>query len=140
MNADVFNAFRLVAPEFADIPDGDVGKWVELCSPLVSSKKFGKLYAQALAFLTAHRMKISGVGHNVEEDPLKDVNKISAGGLMRVGSFSEGETSISFNSGVSQYASSDAELALTQYGVQYMSIRRLMVIPLVSAGERNGRA
>ena len=137
---EVIGTIRLIAPEFDGVAKREIKKWVELCAPLVSSKRFGSLYIQALAYLVAHRMKLTGIGVAEGEDPLGDIGKISGGALSRVGSFSEGDTSISFNSSSSQQSAPDADLALTQYGVQYLSLRRMRVLPIISAGERNGWA
>ena len=134
------DAFRRVAPEFGGESDDTVSEWIGLTAPFVSKKKFGRLFGQALALLTAHRMKVAGVGSLPGEDPLKDVEAIGVGGLMRVGSYSEGETSIGFNSNLTQYANLNAELSLTKYGVQYLSIMRMRITSITSAGEGNGGA
>jgi len=57
---------------------------------------------------------------------------------MRVASYSEGETSISFNSNMGQLTEKDAELALTKYGIQFLSLRRMRIMPITSAGESFG--
>ena len=136
----VLNVFGLVAPEFVSITVDVVSQWIELTAPLVSRKRFGRLWTQALALLTAHRMKMANVGVDPTDDALTDVSNIGVGGLMRVTNYSEGETSIGFNTNTSQYASTDAELALTTYGIQYLSLRRRTIMPIVSAGEARGGA
>lgn len=55
-------AFRLVAPEFNATSEAELDNWFILTRPLVGKKSFGDLYAQALAYLTAHRMKMMGLG------------------------------------------------------------------------------
>lgn len=124
MNA--IQIFRLVATEFDKLTDETVGNWIELTAPLISKKRFGKLYDQALALLTAHRLKVSGYGDNTFG---------TVGDTLRVGSYSEGETSIGFTVNQSTNLMVDAELALTPYGLEYLSLRRLVVIPIRSAGE-----
>ena len=136
----VLDIVRLVAGEFGDIPDDEVQKWIDFCAPMVSRKRFSNLYEQALAFLTAHNMKLSSVGQVQGDDPLAEVAEIGVAGLMRVGSYSEGGTSLSFNTNVSQYTMTDAELSLTPYGMRFLSIRRMRILPIVSAGEPVGRA
>jgi hypothetical protein len=133
MHEKVLKIIRIVAAEFKTVDDDTVDCWIELTAPLVSRKMFGKLHSQALALRTAHRMKLAGVG--VEDDPLSDIGSIGAGNLMRVAAFSEGETSINFNTNTAQYAEVDADLALTEYGVQYLCIRRAAIMPIRSAGE-----
>ena len=66
---DALAIFRIVATEFADIPDDDVtdpdtGKvtyglrtYLELYSDQISEKRFGKSYSKALAYLTAHKLR-----------------------------------------------------------------------------------
>ena len=118
--------FRLVAAEFDDLADETVENWIELTEPMISRKRFGKLYEQALALLTAHRLKMSGYG---------DMTLGKVGDSLRVGSYSEGETSVSFTVNQQTNLLADAELALTPYGLEYLSLRRLVIIPIRSAGE-----
>jgi len=132
--------FRIVATEFSTINDATVTAWIDLTVPLVSRRRFGKVYEQALALLTAHRMKIANVNIIDGDDPISDIADIGIGNLMRVASYSEGEVSIGFNSNVAQYKDADAELALTAYGIQYLSLRRMMIVPIISAGEAHGWA
>ena len=135
----VLAIFRLVATEFNAITDDVVTAWIELTAPLISKRRFMNLWAQALALLTAHRMKMSNAGVADGDDPLQDVGGIGVGNLMRVGNFSEGEVSIGFNQNFVQYTETNAELALTPYGVQYLSLRRMRIVPITSAGEPNVR-
>ena len=118
--------FRLLAAEFAAVPDETLVSWLELTAPLVSKKRFGKLYDQALALLTAHRLKMAGYG---------DSTYGTVGDTLRIGSYSEGETSVSFTVNQGTNLLVDAELALTQYGLEFLTLRRLVVIPIRSAGE-----
>ena len=118
--------FRLVATEFDSLVDETIENWIELTAPLISKKRFGKLYDQALALLTAHRLKMSGYGDNAFG---------TVGDTLRVGSYSEGETSVGYTVNQSTNLMVDAELALTPYGLEYLSLRRLVVIPIRSAGE-----
>ena len=118
---------RLVATEFEDLNDETIVSWLELTAPLISKKVFGKLYDQALALLTAHRLKMAGYGNS---------SYGTVGDTLRIGSYSEGETSISFTVNQGTNLLADAELALTPYGLEYLTLRRLVVIPIRSAGER----
>lgn len=122
--------FRLIATEFGDIDDGTVEKWIELVKPLISAKRFGETYNQALALLVAHRLKMAGYG--------EDSNG-TIGDTLRVGNYSEGETSIGFNVSQATNLLVDAELTLTAYGLQFLSLRRSRIISIVSAGEAHGR-
>lgn len=118
--------FRLVATEFQSLNDDTVENWLDLTSPFISKKRFGKLYEQALALLTAHRLKMAGYG---------DSDLGTVGDSLRVASYSEGETSVSFSVNQQTNLLADAELALTSYGLEFLSIRRMVIIPIRSAGE-----
>ena len=117
---------RLVATEFKVVTDEEVEKWVELSKPFVSKKKFGNTYNHALAYLAAHKLKMAGYGDNT-------MGKVDD--ALRVSSFSEGDASIGFSVSQANNMAVDAEYALTIYGLQYLSIRRQKIIPIVSAGE-----
>lgn len=126
MKMKALQIFRLVATEFESLADETVENWFYLTAPFISRKRFGKFYEQALALLTAHRLKMAGYG---------DSTLGTVGDALRVGSYSEGETSVSFTVNQGTNLLSDAELALTTYGLEYLSIRRMVVIPIRSAGE-----
>lgn len=123
---DAVKIFRMVATEFEALDDDTVKSWIDLTAPLISQKVFGKLYAQALALLTAHRLKMAGQGNSQYG---------TVGDSLRIGSYTEGSTSISFSVSQGTNLTVDAELALTQYGLEYLTLRRLVVIPIRSAGE-----
>lgn len=120
---------RMIGHEFADIENDTLDKWVELVKPMVSKKMFGDLYEQALAYLVCHKLKMAGHGEN----PLGDVNAFSVG--FGVGSVSEGGSSISFGANQSSNLATDAELALTSYGLQFLSLRRMVIVPIHCSGE-----
>ena len=72
-------------------------------------------------------MKMAGRGDN-------SMGKVDD--ALRVSSYSEGDVSIGFSVSQGNNMSVDAEYALTIYGIQYLSIRRSKIIPIISAGER----
>ncbi len=115
----------MVAPEFHNVSQENVTQWIELTEPFLSEKVFGKLYPQALAYLTAHRMKVAGFGDNAYG---------TIGDTLRVNSFNEGDTSISYSTSQGTNLLTDGELALTQYGLSYLAIRRLMICPVRTTG------
>lgn len=136
---DALEIFRLVATEFSDMPDDDekdpdtgkivrygVNSFLKLYSDQISEKRFGSSYQKALAYLTAHKLKMNGYGDS-ENGKIAD--------SLRVGSFSEGETSISFTTNQQTNLQADAEYALTVYGLEFLTLRRNAIIPIVSAGE-----
>lgn len=120
--------FRIVATEFNDVPSEEVEQWMEICKPYISEKVFGHFYNQALAYYTAHKMKFSGLGDN-------SLGVGTIGDSLRLGSVSEGETSVSFGNNASTAMSPDGEFSLTPYGISFLSIRRLVVVPVRISGE-----
>lgn len=127
---------RLIGTEYISVADETLAQWVELVSPLVSKKRFGKLYEQAIALLVCHKLKMAGVTGNssgssgtVSIPPITQTAGIS--------SLSEGETSVSFGSSSSSNTASDAEYGLTSYGMQYLTLRRGVIVPITCSGERS---
>lgn len=120
---------RLIGGEFKDIENEVLERWLEVVRPMVSKKQFGKLYEQALAYLVCHKLKMTGLGEN----PLGDMGGIGAG--FSVSSVSEGGSSISFSTNQSSNTAADAELGLTVYGTQYLSLRKMVIIPIHCGGE-----
>lgn len=136
---EALEIFRMVATEFADIPDEDVvdnetgrvitygvNSFLNLYADQISKKRFGSTYEKALAYLTAHKLKMNGYGNTENGD---------IGDSLRVGSYSEGETSISYTTNQQTNLQVDAEYALTVYGLEFLTLRRNAVIPIISAGE-----
>ena len=121
---------RVIGTEFADVADSVLEQWIEIVKPMVSKKQFGKLYEQGIAFLVCHRLKMAGYGKN----PLGNEFSMSSLGF-GVSSVSEGGSSISFGASQSSNLSPDAELALTSYGTEYLSIRRMVIVPIHVSGE-----
>ena len=128
MNA--LEIFRMVADEFSNLPDEDIvngeGKVTQYGVNSFSEKRFGASYQKALAYLTAHKLKMNGYG---------DTGTGTIADSLRVGSYSEGETSISYTTGQQTNLQVDAEYALTVYGLEFLTLRRNAIIPIVSAGE-----
>ncbi len=120
---------RLIGNEFKDIDDTVIENWLEIVRPMVSKKQFGKLYEQALAYLVCHKLKMSGFGEN----PLGDIGNIGVG--FSLSSVSEGGSSISFGANQSSNTANDAELGLTAYGTQYLTLRRAVIVPIHCGGE-----
>lgn len=134
--AQPLKVFRLVAAEFAEVDDETVNAWLDLTAPLVSRKRFGRLYEQALALLTAHRMKMAAVGSDESAGGAFD-DLGGAGVAFKIGSYTSGGESVSFNSAaLTSQLSADAEYTQTMYGVQYVSLRNRCAIAIINAGER----
>lgn len=124
---EAIKIFRLVAKEFSDISDENIKVFMELYADQISKKRFGKSYEKALAYLTAHKLKMSGYGDTDSTGTISD--------SLRVSSYSEGETSISFSTNQNSMLQSDAEFALTVYGLEFLTLRRNAIIPIISASE-----
>ena len=120
---------EMVGTEFEEVSDEELHDWICMFKPFVSKKQFGDLYPHALAYLIMHKWKIAGLGEN----PLGDIGKVGVG--FGIGSVSEGGSSISFGAGQSSNLAKDAELALTSYGLQYLGLRRMCVVPIHCSGE-----
>ena len=136
---EALRIFRMIASEFKDMPDEDVAdaetgevqvygvkSYMELYANQISKKRFGNLYEKALAYLTAHKLKMSGQGDDSFSGKIAD--------SLRLGSYSEGETSISYN-GSQANLGADGEYALTVYGLEFLAIRHAVIIPILCAGE-----
>ena len=128
---EAIEIIKLIGTEFSDVEDSVIDQWIEMVKPMVSMKQFGKLYPHAIAYLVCHKMKMAGYGTN----PLgEELGNISALGFA-VGSVSEGGSSISFGASQSSNLAPDAELALTSYGLQYLNLRRMVIVPIHVSGE-----
>ena len=123
---------RIIAPEFQAVSDEEAQKFIELCVPLVSKNKFGDLYDQAVALLAAHRMKLAGFGTAVVGGSASNGGATAGFTLASVG---EGSANASFNTANINTAS-DSWYALTPYGLEFLNLRRLRIMPITSAGER----
>lgn len=123
---DAFEIIRATMEEFAEVSDEKVKVFISLAEPLISEKRFGKLYQQALAYLAAHKMKMSGLGETIGIGSIGDTIGLS--------SVSEGETSVSFSNNQTSNTETDAEFGLTVYGMQYLQLRKRCIITIASAG------
>lgn len=127
---DAFEIIKKTMSEFAEVEDDIIKTFISLAEPLISQKRFGKLYQQALAYLAAHKMKMSGLGKSVGAGTIGDTIGLS--------SVSEGETSVSFSNNQAGNIATDAEFGLTVYGMQYLQLRKRCIVPILSAGVNHG--
>ena len=81
---------------------------------------------QAVAQLAAHKKKLAGFGG----DGMEGI-PVNGGG---VSSYTEGGTSVSFNTTQQTNLVSDAEYGLSNYGTQVLSLRRSCIMPILLAG------
>lgn len=127
-----------VAPEFASVPKDTLKIFLRLVEPMISKNKFGKLYEQALVYLIAHRLQMSGYGQT-EDGGGGLTGGISTKDKYGIASLTEGSTSISFNAPQTSNGDQDAEYALTTYGTQFLSLRESCIIPITISGGRETR-
>lgn len=125
----VIEMVKMVSDEFSEMDDTEIQKWIEFCEPMVSKKQFGNLYERALALFVCHKMKMAGLGTNTLGDLGKIANSFSAS------SVSDGGSSISFASSGAGNLQTDAEYALTVYGLQFLQLRKLAIMPIRIRGE-----
>ena len=131
-DSKALDILRTIAPEFKAVSDEEVQKFLALCVPLVSKKRFGELYDQALALLAAHRMKLSGLGVSVIGGSSGEGGAATG---FQLASVAEASVNVSFNTANINTAT-DSWYALTPYGLEFLNLRRLLIMPITSAGER----
>ena len=129
---EAFEIIRTAMTEFAEVEDNTVKVFISLAEPLISKKRFGKLYQQALAYLSAHKMKMSGLGKSI------GAGGGTIGDTIGLSSVSEGETSVSFSNNQSGNTDTDSEFGLTVYGMQYLQLRKRCIITIISTGVEHG--
>ncbi len=124
---------RLVAPEFESISDDQLALWVSLAEPYINKEKFGKFYEQALAYLVCHMMTTAGLADTTDQGELGMLTSLATS-TYGIGSISAGSSSISFtNGGATGAVDADAEFLRTKYGIQYVTLRKLCIIPITIA-------
>ena len=129
---DAFEIIRKTMSEFDEVSDDTVQVFLALAEPMLSKKRFRKLYQQALAFMAAHKMKMSGLGKAIGIG--SGIGTI--GDTVGFASISEGDTSVSFSNQAGNTAT-DSEFSLTVYGMQYLNLRKRCIVTIVSAGVEN---
>jgi len=122
----VVEMVRLISgDEFSSMSDEEIQAWDEFVSPLVSKKQFGKLYDRAKALLICHKLKMAGYGG---DESLGALGKI--GNSFIASSVSDGGSSISFANGGSSAIAVNAEYGMTIYGMQYLQLLRMAIVPI----------
>lgn len=128
----IISVIKTVAPEFKDKTEDELKTWIDITEPYISESRFGALYIQAMAYLTAHKMTLNAPASRREGE----IN-VSLKDSMNIASFSEGSTSVSFNNsavGSSGASGADAEYLLTAYGLQFLAIRKQCIVPITISG------
>lgn len=125
-----YTIIRETMEEFKDVPEDRVKMFISLSEPMISRKRFGKLYDQALACLAAHRMKVlGGLGKKSIAGTVGDTYGIA--------SVTEGKTSVTFSASQQgeNLSREDGEYSLTTYGSMYLTLRSRVTIPIICGGE-----
>lgn len=127
---ETLGLLRIIAPEFKNVEDTIANEWIELTQQLVSQTAFGNRYQQAVAYLTAHRMKMAGLGETGIFGSMSERTGVV--------SYTEGSTSVSFgnNTGIT---GSDACLSMTSYGMEYLRLQQT-IIPIMVRRDEDGSA
>jgi len=111
--------FRILASEFSEKSDKDVCIWLTMTEPIVNERFFERMYHQALALLTAHRMKMTSKADDEAE------------GIYTVASISEDGASEKYLHDRPNLDMDDGSLKMTKYGQQYIELRRKFPVGLM---------
>lgn len=107
------DTLRIIAPELATVADETLDAWLTFAAARISATAWGDLYEQAACYLAAH---------------LYTVSQRSASGESGAGAVvgrKAGDLEIRYGAVVG-VLSSDATLATTPYGVEFLSLRKLL--------------
>ena len=115
----ILEIFRIVAPEFAEVPDETVLANIALCEDMVSKKNFGKFYERAVAFYAAHNMALA----NLVATDGSGGTSITAGAVTRE---KEGDLERQYSEGTAR----EDLLDKTVYGRQYLNLLKLCIVPV----------
>lgn len=117
----VLAAFRSVAPEFAAVSDDDVLTEIVFCQDFVSEKAFGNFFSKALAFYTAHEMKLTEIAAD---------EGTSSGALAgNVTMEKEGDLQRQYSASDSS-SNADVLFCKTLYGRRFMILRDMCILPV----------
>lgn len=116
---------KALFPEFSTVSDVRIQALIDIANLSVNQKVWGSSYAPGIAYLVAHLLKRSGAAAGV------------SGGSSQAGTVSSekvGELQRSYATpSVSSASAEDALLATTSYGIEYLRLRRqILVTPMVT--------
>lgn len=110
---DQIGLITSIAPELENEDTERLEMFIDLASERISSKVFGKLFPQALAYLTAHLVTVSNRGRD---------QGVAVGGAIK--SVTTGGQSISFGGGAPPEGGAGGALTSTPYGEEFLAIRK----------------
>lgn len=101
-----------IAPEFEGEDQQRLESFIEMAALRLSPRIFGRLYPQAVAYLAAHLLSVSGRA--------REAGRTAAGPLA---SITTGGQSISFAQSGALASLGDEALKSTSYGLEFLAIR-----------------
>lgn len=119
--------FRKIAPELDTLDDEEVNDVLCFIGDIVSKKQFGKVYDRAVALLTAHQLTLQNIIRNDENGGA--ATSITAGAVT---SEREGDLQRSYGGVSSSSNAADDLLKKTVYGLQYLALRDLFIVPVMT--------
>lgn len=115
---------KALFPEFSSVSDLRIEKFVEVAKLSVNEKSWKESYGVGVSYLTAHLLKRAGSGGGVQ------------GGSSNAGVIASekvGELQRTYAQPNVSGSGNDAILATTSYGVEYLRLRRqLLITPMVT--------
>lgn len=111
-------------PEFSAVSDARIENFIEVAKLSVSEKSWKESYGVGVSYLTAHLLKRAGSGGGVQ------------GGSSNAGVIASekvGELQRTYAQTNVSSSAEDSILATTSYGVEYLRLRRqLLITPMVT--------
>lgn len=116
---------KALFPEFSAVSDVRMQALIDIANLSVNQKVWGSSYAPGIAYLVAHLLKRSGTATGV------------SGGSSQAGTVSSekvGELQRSYAApNLSGSSGEDALLSTTSYGIEYLRLRRqILITPMVT--------
>jgi hypothetical protein len=116
MGISAASIIETICPELSGSPSLQV--YLGMAVEIVNRRFFGNLYNQAVAYMACHLYTV--FGRSASSETLKTVKEL--GGGAPVASMSEGKLSVSFAQ--AQGAADGAALGSTQFGRQYLGLKK----------------
>ena len=118
-------SFRILYPEFNGVSDDTVTAYIEIATDSLDDVNWSDCYARAVLAVTAHEIALSQNRQaNAQTNEIGQV--ITSAGSGAITSASAGGISASYaqSASVSAGNDTDAYYSQTQYGQQYLSLKR----------------
>lgn len=116
---------KALFPEFSSVSDQRIENFIEIAKLSVAEKVWGSSFGTGVSYLTAHLLKRAGVGGGVQGGS-SNPGVVSS---EKVGELQRSYALPNFSGGSAE----DALLATTSYGMEYLRLRRqILVTPMVT--------